>query len=238
MRLDRVLRRLRDASLVMIGKADAYPMGSHAFHHISFAQEGEDGILARLFENQATGLYVDVGAHHPQRFSNTYRLYLRGWRGINLDPLPGSKVLFDRWRPRDINLQAAIGADGGTIAYHRYEESAFNGLGGGGAKHTSPLIGIDKIPTRSLASVFDEHLGTGQVIDFLSVDVEGMDEQVLRSNNWARYRPRYVLAEALNMRDVEAVTSTELHRFMRSVDYTLYSKCVNTLFFKDGRFIA
>ena len=74
----------------------------------SFAQEGEDMILKRIFEGVRSGFYIDIGAFHPSKFSNTYYFYLRGWSGINIDPQPGVKSLFDKMRPRDINLELAI----------------------------------------------------------------------------------------------------------------------------------
>ena len=78
------------------------------FVNLSFSQEGEDLVLYRLLGHQTKGVYVDVGAHHPYRFSNTFKFYLLGWSGINIDPLPGSKQLLDEKRPRDINLEAGI----------------------------------------------------------------------------------------------------------------------------------
>src|SRR5690349_18351333 len=74
----------------------------------SYSQEGEDMVLRRVFEHKAHGFYVDVGAHHPMRFSNTYFFYRRGWRGINIDARPGSKREFDRARPRDINVECGV----------------------------------------------------------------------------------------------------------------------------------
>lgn len=62
----------------------------------AYSQEGEDLVLNRIFGEQATGYYVDVGAHHPFRFSNTAIFYKKGWCGINIDPLPGSKFCFPR----------------------------------------------------------------------------------------------------------------------------------------------
>ena len=64
-----------------------WPFGS-----LCYSQEGEDMILGKIFSGQKHGFYVDVGAHHPLRFSNTYLFYLKGWRGINIDAMPGSMV--------------------------------------------------------------------------------------------------------------------------------------------------
>lgn len=84
------------------------------YHTKSYAQEGEDMILHRIFERQSVGFYVDVGAHHPFRFSNTYLFYQKGWRGINIDAMPNSMRLFNRFRPRDINLECGISKGGGA----------------------------------------------------------------------------------------------------------------------------
>ena len=86
-----------------------FVIGDAAIHsRRAYSQEGEDLILHRVFENQNTGFYVDVGAHHPVRFSNTYFFYLRGWSGINIDAAPGSIRKFAWKRRRDLNLEAAL----------------------------------------------------------------------------------------------------------------------------------
>ena len=73
-----------------------------------YSQEGEDIILRHIFGDQTKGFYVDVGAHHPKRFSNTCYFYDRRWQGINLDTLPGSMWFLQKLRPRDKNLEIAI----------------------------------------------------------------------------------------------------------------------------------
>ena len=74
----------------------------------AYSSEGEDLILKRIFDKKKKGVYIDVGAHHPFRVSNTYLLYKRNWTGINIDPLPGSKALFNKHRPKDINLEIGV----------------------------------------------------------------------------------------------------------------------------------
>ena len=94
----------------------------------SYSQEGEDMILRRLFENQTKGFYVDVGAHHPIRFSNTYFFYKKGWRGINIDAMPGSMKLFNKIRPRDINIEKAISDKKEVLTYYVFNDPALNGF--------------------------------------------------------------------------------------------------------------
>lgn len=227
--------RIAGAIEVLFGRACFYSSKKYASHCLSFSQEGEDCVLMRVFEGQELGFYVDIGAHHPQRFSNTYRFYLRGWRGINVDPLPGSKARFDALRERDINLEIGIANEPGVLTYFSFEEPALNTFDPEVAmSRTSALLERRKIPVYPLKQILSKNLPTGEAIDFLSIDVEGLDLAVLRSNDWTKYRPRYVMAEALEMRDVRDVQRTELYDFMEDVGYSLYAKTVNTLFFIDN----
>jgi len=233
-KLSSTIRRFLDAYSVLRGSAFCYSKRLYACHSLSFSQEGEDGLLQRIFETKAFGFYVDVGSHHPQRFSNTYGFYLRGWNGINIDPLPGSKARFDALRQRDINLELAISDFPGELTYYSFEEPALNTFDPITAKSRhSPLLSNELIQVLRLSDVLDQHLHPSQNIDFLTIDVEGLDLQVLRSNDWNRYRPSYVLAEALEMRDISQALNSELCQYMTSVDYSLFAKCFNTLFFVD-----
>lgn len=204
----------------------------------SFSQEGEDMILRRFLSGQATGFYVDVGAHHPYRFSNTCHFYLRGWSGINIEPNPDALRLFKRQRSRDINLGVGIAEHASALTYHRFDEPALNTFDPDLVARrlaTTPFrkIGTQTIPVQRLEQVLDEYLPNHTTVDFMSVDVEGLDLQVLRSNNWDRYRPRYVLVEALES-SIENLASDATYKFMRDRGYNLLAKTLNTLIFMDG----
>lgn len=206
-------------------------------HTLCFSQEGEDMILSRLFEGRhLNNFYIDIGAHHPQRFSNTYHFYMQGWCGINIDPLPGSMSKFSDLRPRDINLEYAISDEEKELTYYEFNEPALNGfsleltnLRDG--LHDFRLVGKRKIPTRRLADVLDEHLPQGQQIDFLNVDVEGLDLKVLQSNNWKKYRPGVVLAEDLKRLPLSQIKLSPIVKYLTGQGYTLNSKTINTLIF-------
>ena len=205
----------------------------------SWSQEGEDQILRRIFERQRVGFYVDVGAHHPKRFSNTYFFYKRGWCGINIDAMPGSMKLFDSFRPRDINLEIGIGSSISELDYYVFNEPALNGF----SKELSEqrlksdsvwkLREVVKVQVVPLSQVLDSHLNASQKIDFMSIDVEGLDLAVLKSNDWSRYRPRFVLAEILGS-SLHEIEQSEIGQFMHDQNYMLYAKCMNTVFFKDS----
>lgn len=168
----------------------------------SYSQEGEDLILKRIFENKKNGFYVDVGAHHPFRFSNTYLFYKRGWKGINLDAMPNSMKLFHKYRSRDINLEIPVGEDQKILRYCIFNEPAINTFDEKRIKSITRnpefhLVKKIEIKVRSLKSILDEYLPKGQKIDFMSIDVEGLDFEVVQSNDWDKYRPRYLLVESL-----------------------------------------
>lgn len=207
------------------------------WQQISWSQEGEDLILARIMDCKRTGFYVDVGAHHPKRFSNTYYFYRRGWRGINIDAMPGSMRKFNATRPRDINIEIGIGEIHSIKEYNFFNDPAFNGFDSelstsrDNTKGTMKIIGKVLLEILPLSRVLDEHLPEGQKIDFMSVDAEGLDLEVLRSNNWAKYKPDYVLAEILDKGLFELNTSSTAV-FMKSVGYQVYSKSIHTTIFK------
>lgn len=232
--VSRALRRIRASFSVLTGRSYHHQKAIFEHHTVCFSQEGEDLLLSRLFPGSKDGYYVDVGAHHPQRYSNTYRFYLQGWRGINIEPRPDSIQAFDSLRPRDLNLQIGISEVHETLTYYAFKEPALNTFDFLAAKDLgSLLISETEIEVFPLREVLHKHLPPNQHIDFLSVDVEGYDLKVLRSNDWSRFRPSYVLVEALGMCNVSEVMETQLHEFMISQGFCLFGKLVNTVVFAD-----
>jgi FkbM family methyltransferase len=208
------------------------------FALISYSQEGEDLILRRIFENQQQGFYIDVGAHHPKRFSNTYVFYKHGWRGINIDAMPDSMKLFNKFRKRDINLEKALSDKKERLTYYMFNEPALNGfLKSVSEKHISQgdgryrIISEITMETTTLKEILDFYLPLGQVIHFLSIDVEGLEMGVLRSNDWDNYKPEVILVEALDT-DLEHIFNSELFIFLHSKGYSLLAKTYHTYIFK------
>jgi len=204
-----------------------------------FSQHGEDMVLKSYLENKKNGFYIDVGAHHPFRFSNTYYFYKRGWNGINIDAKPGTKKLFDFFRSKDINLETGIAQEDGILTYYMFDEPALNGfskdLSEGRDKESNyKLIGSQEIPVQRLEKVLDNHLPQNTKIDFLTVDVEGLDLEVLSSNNWQKYRPSYVVAEDLDI-NLENLSDSVIYNFLYSKNYKLVGKTYASLIFKDNK---
>ncbi|NMH86362.1 FkbM family methyltransferase [Flavivirga algicola] len=208
---------------------------------ISYSQEGEDCILDRIFNEMEYGFYVDIGAHHPKRFSNTNKFYKRGWRGINIDAMPNSMDAFKKERPDDINLEIGISKENRVLTYYMFNEPALNTFSKEEASKKDGIrnykvIEEKKILTYSLKEVLDKYLINSNKIDFITIDVEGLDLEVIESNDWNRYRPKIVLVEDLKKHElIELPLKSDVYKFLNSNDYQLIARTFNTLFFKDNR---
>ena len=230
--------RVRDSFSVLLGNFYLYSKRKYAFHRLSFSQEGEDLLIERIFPDQSSGFFVDVGAHHPSRFSNTYLLYLKGWRGVNIDANPEAKILFDKLRPEDKNVLAAISSEEKSLTYHMFDEPALNTCDSAVARihaKNSLKLAEQVVPGITLKSVLDGLASEDNSIDLLTVDVEGLDLAVLKSNDWFAYRPKVVFVESYIERNlsIEDLLDSPLVVFMKSVDYQFFSRLDNTLVFKQ-----
>ena len=203
---------------------------------LSYSQEGEDLVLARILGELkiTTGFFVDIGAHHPTRYSNTYYFYRRGWRGINVDALPGTKKLFQRMRSRDITIECGVGSQEGVLRYFAFNEPALNTFSEEEAKKKEfppyHIINTAHIPVVTLKRILDEHLPHNTPIDFLTIDAEGFDHEIISSNDWNLYRPRVVLVELLNT-DIDNLEMHPTAQILRQHNYRAMAKTFNTYFF-------
>lgn len=204
---------------------------------LCFGQDGEDLTLNRFLNGQASGFYVDVGAHHPMRFSNTHLFYLRGWRGINIDAEPGSMAPFKKYRKRDINIECGIGEQAGTLSFHQFNDPALNTFDQTEAslKNIGQYKIVNKIDVqvRRLDDILDQYMPENNAIDFMSIDVEGMDLSVLKSNNWDKYVPRYILTETLRTEMLQ-MAECPIVKFLQEKKYRPVAKVYNTTFFEHN----
>lgn len=164
---------------------------------VSYAQNGEDVLLARLFPSGLKGFYVDVGAHHPVVGSITKHFYDRGWRGINVEPAAEPLAELRRARPRDLNLGVGLSDRPGRLTLFESSDTGCSTFSPDAADHQRQA-GIPfaerEVEVLTLAQVCEDHVENE--IDFLSVDVEGHEARVLLGADWKRWRPRVVLVEA------------------------------------------
>lgn len=208
------------------------------FGRKSYSQFGEDLVLSTFCrpDKKTKGFYVDIGAYHPKRFSNTYFFYKRGWSGINIDASPKSMGKFNKARKRDINLEVAVSNENSLKYINIYDESAYNTLDPKRANELNikgiGIKGAREIRTVKLKDLLDIHLN--KEIDFLSIDVEGLDLEVLKSNDWNKYNPKFILVE-LHFDDAEEILVSELYKFLKNKHYKLVSIIRITLLFKHEK---
>jgi FkbM family methyltransferase len=164
----------------------------------SYAQNFEDVMLARAFPGNE-GFYVDIGANDPDIDSVTRAFYERGWHGINIEPLAANMRTLRARRPRDTNLEIAVGEQDGAITF--FEIGKWHGYSTTDAaiveQHRRDGLEVieHKVPVRKLSDVLDEH-ASGTAIDFLKIDVEGTELAVLRGVDLHRHRPKIILLES------------------------------------------
>lgn len=168
---------------------------------VYYSQNREDLTLASFFPDVEKGFYVDIGGYDPDYDSVTKLFYLRGWRGINVEPQPSGYRKFQEQRPRDINLNIGISSKEGELALRTYASGGLSTFSEN-VKHqyeaapdsdTKEFKEIT-VPVRPLKTVFAEN--KVQHIDFMKVDVEGYEYEVLESNDWDKYRPEVLCIEA------------------------------------------
>lgn len=193
-------------------------------YNTSYAQEGEDLILAQLIEqtDPRPGFYVDIGAHHPTRFSNTWKFYQLGWRGMNIDPTPGCMAEFDLLRPEDTNLEIGVSEREAERSFYCYNEPALNGIDNDRreelAESPYKLEKIIEVRTKPLSDILVAHGVVLRSPNFLSIDVEGLEMEVLQSNNWEKYLFRWIMVEQ-RVGDLTTINQTAPWLFLSSKGY-------------------
>lgn len=213
------------------------------FYTKCYSQEGEDMILKRIFDKKKTGFYIDVGAYHPSKYSNTFYFYKLGWHGINIDAMPSSMKLFNRKRSKDINLEIPVSSDEKILTYYAFNEPALNSFSkelsySRNGKDGYKILFEKEIQTRTLGNILNQYLPKDVVeIDFLSIDVESLDYDVLISNDWERYKPKIILIEDI-FTDIINQQGSQISNFLKDYNYSFFAKTVNTCFYKRNDFMV
>lgn len=200
---------------------------------VGFAHFGEDKIINFMFgENYGDGFFVDVGCYHPTLFSNTYLFYKRGWRGVLIDANPFMIDLCKEIRPEDTSLNIAIGAENGTATLYKFNDwGSSNTINPEFRDHISasqevPVTETVNVEMRCLRSIFEEYAPEGK-IDLINIDIEGVDIDALRGNDWAIYRPKILAIEDLGF-DNHTPNKSSIHLFLTERGYRLESRAVFT----------
>ncbi len=173
---------------------------------VSYAQCGEDLIVDFLLTwklNIKNPTYLDIGAHHPHNLSNTYLFYKKGCRGVCIEPDP---LLYDhikKMRPKDININKGVGfnAENEVADFYIMESKALNTFSKEEAERMSRdenigIVEIKKVELININTVLDNYF-TNREVDFLSIDVEGLDLQILKSINFSAHKPKVICVETI-----------------------------------------
>jgi FkbM family methyltransferase len=159
----------------------------------------EDYVLGYVFKDVEQGVYVDVGAHHPDVNSVTKHFYQRGWRGINIEPIPELIELFRRGRAEDVNLGIGISDTVGQLTFYQSPQMVISTFDAEVMKrHKAKGIRFDEItvPVSTLNAVFEQQPIVRSGVTFLNADVEGFEKQVFSGLDFEKYQPHVIMAEA------------------------------------------
>ncbi len=202
-------------------------------HH---GQSAEDVFIVRQFPKNYQGFFVDVGCFHPIKYNNTYRLYKRGWRGVNID-IDGIKIEgFNLVRPKDTNIQRAVSTQTGELTY--YTNGFYSLVVTLNEDFTKERPKYDyrphKVQANTLTNILDETKYRNQQIDFLTVDAEGHDLPVLESLDFDRYQPKLIAIE-IQEDKLPEVMESELYRFLADKGYVMVNWVGQTLMFEKTK---
>lgn len=194
---------------------------------ISFARAGDDLQLNKLINESSPGTYVDIGSWHPRKASNSYYFYLRNWRGICIDPNPTLVPLYKKTRPKDIFVNAGIGLAHKNMTYYMFKESSMNTFNEDFIKENNLMAQLDheiSIPLIPLNELLNKYTTAHDRLDFFDIDVEGLDLEVLQSNDWNLYRPKIILIESNASIKTDIMSETTL--FLETQHYRLLGKTI------------
>ena len=214
----------------------------HIFHNIfikhkyfikkkTYSMDGEDLVIADYFKKKQNGFYVDVGCYHPIHRNNTFLLYKKGWKGINIDIHSFSIELFNYLRPEDLNYNFAISDKKELInMYFQKELSQLSTIDYDQAKKS--LVGKikeKKIQAFTLDEVFKFSNLDNIKIDLLDIDVEGADLKVLKGLSFKKFRPELICVEIHD----KNLKESETFKLLNNLNYELIWSGVFSHIFKS-----
>jgi FkbM family methyltransferase len=205
---------------------------------VHFSQFGEDAVLWTYLQAKKDGFYVDVGCHHPLKYSNTALLHIfNKWNGINIDVDQRSIDQFERLRPADVNICTAVGRQAGTLEVTIFEDGAINTFDKKMAEDPrweSMPRQKKMVNVQPLHSLLNLHLPPDRKIDLLNVDIEGLDLDALQSNDWDKFRPHYISVEVHRF-NLNEPTTSQTFNYLRSNGYALVSHAFATSLYVDTK---
>ena len=214
---------------------------------ISFSQTGLDLLLSNIFKGLQKGFYIDIGCNHPVYNNNTFLFYKRGWRGLNIDLDKSSIDLFNIYRKGDLNIHAALSSSNNTQkVYEFHKKSPLNTLVKKVANYQKAEVkNIYEINTITLNEIINDKGLQNNKINFLTIDVEGHEVEVLKGLNIDIYRPDVIVVEYLDLNldkleiknlNINNVLNSEIYKYMVSKNYSLINWLHSDLIFVNNEF--
>jgi FkbM family methyltransferase len=206
-----------------------------------FSQTGEDVILLSILQKlpgiplKKKGFYVDVGCNQPIEKSNTFLFYLMGWKGITID---ANAELIDEHRKIrrfDTPVCAAVSSSVREVTFYKSPSHAISTIAEGvylANRSYFTYSASQQLHTRTLTSVLDEHVPKGTAIDLLSIDVEGIDLEVLQGLDIRKYRPKLIIIEAHDF-SVVSLEQHAIYQLLTQHHYRFYGFIVMNAYFVD-----
>lgn len=205
-------------------------------HNISsYSQTGEDRIVGHLL-NVDRGFYVDVGCNHPQRYSNTYEFYRKGWHGITIDANSNLIEEHRRVRREDAGVCAVVSDKERDIVFTEFHDSLVSSVSDSHVDLWKTLREIKEqrtVRAETLNAILERHEAPHQ-FDLLSIDVEDHDFEVLRSLDLQRYRPQMIVIEIHDF-DIEHPDQNNIYLHLRNHDYKMIGFVCGSGYFADRR---
>ncbi len=212
------------------------------YYRKSWSQCGEDLILRYLFDllHIARPSYIDIGAHHPWYYNNTYLFYRQGACGVNVEPDPSLHAGLRRARRRDVNLNMGIGPREAELDFYVMSRRTLNTFSASEAHkyvedHGLRVVETQRIEVQTFAQAVDRHMR--RTPDLVSLDVEGWDLDILRSIDFSRYRPHVFCVETVSYAegDGSGVKNPEIHALMLQNGYRLYADTyINSIYVAES----
>lgn len=202
----------------------------------SYSQTGEDRIIQSLLGNNLEGFYVDVGCNHPRLYSNTFSLYTRGWKGLNIDANKELICLYKDLRPKDISVCALVSNKEQELTFTEFNDSAVssvNNIHVAEWETRSNIVNQTKIKAVPLNKILSEY-AIPKKFDLLSIDVEGHDYEVLLSLDLNIYRPKLIVIEIHEM-DLLKIYNNKIFNYLHEQEYTMVGYIVWNGYFQDNR---
>lgn len=197
--------------------------------NISFSQCGEDLLVQYIFKLRdiQKPTYLDIGANHPYFISNTALLYKNGSRGINIEANPKLIDNFNYHRRGDINLNIGIGSKNGELDFFIMEDNTLSTFSKSECdymiKKGKKLKEIKKIFLTTIQDVIEQY-SNGMFPDFLSLDVEGLDFEIIKSINFEKSHPKVICIEAAEYSPIGAgARRNELIDYLNTMGYFEYA---------------